>query len=82
MEWVLQVVDEMDDAIGAARLHWMGLNAEIGALLGGGAVIAALGATLAVGREAVVICSAAVILSIGAGISLRGRQRAVGLKST
>lgn len=36
MEWVLQVVDEVDDAIGTMRHGWLGLNAEIGALLGAG----------------------------------------------
>jgi hypothetical protein len=33
MEWVLQVVDEFDDAIAALRHGCLGLNAEIGALL-------------------------------------------------
>ncbi len=50
MEWVLQVVDEVDDVIGAARHRWLGLNAEIGRLLGCGAAIAALGAAFAISR--------------------------------
>jgi hypothetical protein len=29
MEWMLQVVDELDDAIGAARHHWYGVNADL-----------------------------------------------------
>ena len=33
MEWMLQVVDELDDALHAARHHWYGMNAEIGVLL-------------------------------------------------
>jgi hypothetical protein len=35
MEWVLQVVDEVDDAIGALRHTWLGINAEFGAFFGG-----------------------------------------------
>jgi hypothetical protein len=33
MEWVLQVADEFDDAVGALRHRWLGFNAEIGASL-------------------------------------------------
>ncbi len=35
MEWVLQLVDEIDDAIGVARHGWLGLTAHIGALFAG-----------------------------------------------
>jgi hypothetical protein len=35
MEWVLQLVDEIDDAIGVARHGWLGLSAHIGALFAG-----------------------------------------------
>jgi hypothetical protein len=34
MEWMLQVVDELDDALHAARHHLYGNNAEIGMILG------------------------------------------------
>jgi hypothetical protein len=34
MEWMLQVVDEFDDAIGAVRHHWFGLRIELGLRLG------------------------------------------------
>jgi hypothetical protein len=33
MEWVLQVADELDDVFGVLRHGWLGLVAEIGALL-------------------------------------------------
>jgi hypothetical protein len=33
MEWVLQVADEIDDAIGAMRHGWIGLTAPIVALM-------------------------------------------------
>jgi hypothetical protein len=29
MEWVLQVVDEIDDAIGVVRHSWLGIYAQI-----------------------------------------------------
>ena len=44
MEWVLQVVDEFDDAVGVLRHGSLGLAAELGALmlavLGIGALVA------------------------------------------
>jgi hypothetical protein len=33
MEWVLQVADEFDDAFGVLRHGWLGLAAEISAVL-------------------------------------------------
>ena len=33
MEWVLQVVDEIDDVIGAMRHGWVGFTAPIGAMM-------------------------------------------------
>jgi hypothetical protein len=42
MEWVLQVVDEVDDAVGALRLFAMGWSEEIGL------TIASIAATCAV----------------------------------
>jgi hypothetical protein len=35
MEWVLQVVDEIDDAIAMLRHGWLGAHAHIGKLAGG-----------------------------------------------
>jgi hypothetical protein len=40
MEWVLQVVDEIDDAIGALRLCSLGLAAEFGLVAAGSLGIA------------------------------------------
>jgi len=40
MEWVLQVVDEIDDVIGVVRHGWIGVNAQIGLLFGGMAAAA------------------------------------------
>jgi hypothetical protein len=35
MEWVLQVVDEIDDAIAMLRHGWLGAHVQIGKLAGG-----------------------------------------------
>lgn len=42
MEWVLQVVDEVDDAFSALRLFAMGWSEEIGLLAAGSAAACAL----------------------------------------
>jgi hypothetical protein len=34
MEWILQLVDEIDDALGALRHQWFGLRIEFGMLFG------------------------------------------------
>jgi hypothetical protein len=46
MEWVLQVADEVDDALSAARLFALGWGDEIGVLVAGSAVAWALWAVL------------------------------------
>lgn len=46
MEWVLQVADELDDAVGALRLFAMGWSEDIGLALAGGAATCALCAAL------------------------------------
>jgi hypothetical protein len=60
MEWMLQVVDEIDDAIGALRLCVVGLAAEIGAI----------GAAIAAGAEVPLICCAAIVLSVAASLKI------------
>jgi hypothetical protein len=45
MEWVLQVVDEIDDAIGVLRHGWLGIRAQIAVLLGSVLAAAAAAAT-------------------------------------
>jgi hypothetical protein len=35
MEWILQVVDEIDDAIAMLRHRWLGASAHLGALADG-----------------------------------------------
>ena len=46
MEWVLQVADEVDDAVGALRLFAMGWSEEIGLAVASGAATCAVCAVL------------------------------------
>ncbi len=46
MEWVLQVVDEVDDAVGALRLFALGWSEEIGLAVAGSAATCAVCAAL------------------------------------
>ena len=57
MEWMLQVVDEIDDAIGALRLCTLGLCAEIGLTVAAGLGMGAIGAAVVTGAEITLICS-------------------------
>jgi hypothetical protein len=41
MEWLLQVVDEVDDALSALRLFTMGWSEEIGLVVAGSAAACA-----------------------------------------
>jgi hypothetical protein len=74
MEWMLQVVDEIDDAIGALRLWFLGLTAEIGLVVAGGLGIGGIGAAVVTGAEVQLICSAAIILSLAAALKIHGSQ--------
>ena len=67
---MLQVVDEIDDAIGALRQCSVGLGAESGLVLAGSLGIGAIVAALAAGAEVALICSAAIVLSLGAALKL------------
>jgi hypothetical protein len=71
MEWMLQVVDEIDDLIGALRLCLVGMAAELGLIVAGGLGIVAIGAAVAAGAEIPLICSAAVLLSLAAALKLK-----------
>jgi len=46
MEWVLQAIDEVDDAVGAIKHCWLGLAAEMRLLLDVGAAAAGFRAAL------------------------------------
>jgi hypothetical protein len=71
MEWMLQVVDEIDDLIGALRLCLVGMAAEIGLVAAGALGIGAIGAAVVAGAEIPLICCAAVVLSLAATLKLQ-----------
>jgi hypothetical protein len=52
MEWMLQVVDEVDDAIGAVKHRWLGLTIELGVMPGFGITMAVVGAAFTMGLGA------------------------------
>jgi hypothetical protein len=65
MEWMLQVVDEIDDAIGILRHCWLGAAAEFPVFLAGGAGLGAAGATaLQTGAEPALIVAASAALGV------------------
>jgi len=74
MEWMLQVVDEIDDAVGALRLWSLGAAAEIGLVVAGSVGIGAIGAAIATGAELPLMFSALIVLSVGAGLKIHGSQ--------
>lgn len=74
MEWMLQVVDEIDDAIGALRLCSLGLAAEIGLVVAGSLGIGAIGAAIVTGAEVSLIWCAAIVLSLAAALKIHGSQ--------
>jgi len=71
MEWMLQVVDEIDDLVGALRLCLVGMAAEIGLAAAGALGIGAIGAAVVAGAEITLICSAAAVLSFAATLKLQ-----------
>jgi hypothetical protein len=75
MEWMLQVVDEIDDAVGALRLCLVGLAAEIGLVAAGSLGIGAIGAAVATGAQISLICSAAIVLGLAAALKIQARRR-------
>jgi len=74
MEWVLQVVDEIDDAISTARLWCLGVHVDIGlslaAALGSGAIVAAIWD----GQEALLIVAATFVLGAAGAMKIHGAQ--------
>jgi len=72
MEWMLQVVDEVDDALGAARLWSVGIGAEIGMGLAAGTGFAAIGLAVWWGEEAALVFTAAGMLSVAAALKIHG----------
>jgi hypothetical protein len=66
MEWMLQVVDEIDDAVGALRLCSVGLAAEFDLVAARALAIGTIGAAFVTGAEVPLICSATLMLGVAA----------------
>jgi len=77
MEWMLQIVDEIDDAIGALRLCSLGVAAEFGLVAAGSLGIGAIGAAVAAGAQISLICSAVIMLGLAATLKIRAAGRRV-----
>ena len=75
MEWVLQVFDEIDDAIAAWRQWWLRAAPEMELLLVGCWGIAVFGMTHLLGAGPVSLAACATGLSSGAAISVQGALR-------
>jgi len=78
MEWVLQVADEFDDAIGALRLCLTGLAAEIGLVAAGIFGIGAIGAAVAAGAEVTLIGAALIVLGLASSLKILGIANSAG----
>jgi hypothetical protein len=76
VEWVLQVVDECDDALSILRHGWLGLIAEIGALLLAAVGIGAEVAGPALGAQPALIGVAAIIANLAALLKIRSSRPA------
>ena len=75
---MLQVVDEIDDAVSALRLCSLGLCAEIGLAVAGALGIGAIGAAVATGAEITLLCSAAMLISVAAALKIQQSRLSAG----
>ena len=71
---MLQVVDEIDDAVGALRLWSLGAAAEIGLVAAGSVGVGAIGAAIATGAELSLIFSALIVLCLGTGLKIHASR--------
>jgi hypothetical protein len=76
MEWILQVVDEFDDVLGALRHRWLGFHAEIAALLFAGIGVGAMLAAFALGADPLMVGTAAIVLNLAALLQIRESRAA------
>jgi hypothetical protein len=73
MEWMLQVLDEFDDACAAAGHWWVGARRSVGVVVLGLAATAIGIAALSVGAAPMLLAGGALTLSVGAAFSLYRR---------
>jgi hypothetical protein len=71
MEWVLQVADEFDDAFGVLRHGWLGLVAELGALMLAMLGVCAVIAGPALGAQPAILSAAAIAANLAALLKIR-----------
>jgi hypothetical protein len=74
MEWVLQVVDEIDDAFGVFRHGCLGLATEIGAVLLVGLGMSAMLAGPILGGEPATLGAAAITANVAALLKIRSSR--------
>jgi len=75
MEWVLQVADEFDDAIGVLRHGWLGVTGELSAVSLAGLGVGAELAGPALGAQPAILGAAAVAANLAALIKIRQSRR-------
>jgi hypothetical protein len=75
MEWVLQVADEFDDALGLLRHGWLGLAGELGAVSMAGLGVGAELAGPALGAQPAILGAAAVAANLAALLKIRRARR-------
>jgi hypothetical protein len=73
MEWMLQVVDELDDVVGTARHYWVGARRNIAIIAAGIAGATALLGLTALGAAPFLICSSVVLLSAALALHIQRR---------
>jgi hypothetical protein len=76
MEWILQVVDEVDDAFGLLRHGWLGVSAELGSVILAGTGVAAALVGCTQGAEPVAVGAAAITANVAALLEIRSARRA------
>jgi hypothetical protein len=75
MEWMLQVADELDDALGVLRHGWFGLVAEVGVLMLAGFGVAAEVAGPAFGAQPALLGAGALTANVAALLQARASRR-------
>jgi hypothetical protein len=76
MEWMLQVVDELDDAVGTLRHGCLGLAAETGVVLLAGFGVAAEAVGPSLGAQPALVGAGALTVSVAAFLKARGGRLA------
>ena len=74
MEWMLQVVDELDDVVGTLRLCCLGVEAEISLGMAGAAAFGAIAAALSAGAEPLLIAAMSTLLGLAALLKARAAR--------